>query len=68
VSPLATCQSGWAVLAGFKVDTDTGWGLALFKQVGGQWEFVMMQEPGYYLCDQYPKAALAALGSRLCRE
>ena len=66
--PLATCQGGWAVLTGFKVDTDTGWGLALFQQIGGQWKFVMMQAPGYHFCDQYPKAALVVLGSRLCGE
>jgi len=67
-SPLAVCQNGWGVLIGFD---DIVAEIPLFHKVGGRWIFNMFGDqsgggPGYNACDQYPKAALAAIGFYLC--
>jgi Pentapeptide repeats (8 copies) len=72
--PLAICQNGWALLTGFQIQSGSGWGIALFKAVGSKWIFNMFGDnsmggpgvPANAFCDQFPKAAYAALGSRLC--
>jgi hypothetical protein len=64
----AYCSDGWAVLLHFTVQAGSGNGIALFQQAGDSWQFIQLGDDsgdGPH-CEQYPAAAMQALGGQLC--